>query len=52
MKAFAIALPSAFAYYEILGQNWERAAWIKARPVAGDLALGLSIQRAVSDGHG
>ncbi len=36
----AIALPAAYAYYETLGQNWERAALIKARPVAGDIALG------------
>ena len=36
----AISLHSAFAYYETVGQNWERAALIKARPVAGDLALG------------
>jgi glutamate-ammonia-ligase adenylyltransferase len=35
-----IALPAALAYYESLGQTWERAALIKARPVAGDLALG------------
>jgi glutamate-ammonia-ligase adenylyltransferase len=36
----AISVNSAFAYYETVGQNWERAALIKARPVAGDLALG------------
>jgi [glutamine synthetase] adenylyltransferase / [glutamine synthetase]-adenylyl-L-tyrosine phosphorylase len=36
----AVALPSAYVYYETVGQNWERAAFIKARPVAGDLALG------------
>jgi glutamate-ammonia-ligase adenylyltransferase len=36
----AVALPAAYAYYESLGQTWERAALIKARPVAGDLALG------------
>ena len=35
-----IALPTAIAYYESMGQNWERAAMLKARPVAGDLALG------------
>jgi [glutamine synthetase] adenylyltransferase / [glutamine synthetase]-adenylyl-L-tyrosine phosphorylase len=35
-----IALPAAIAYYESMGQNWERAAMLKARPVAGDLALG------------
>jgi glutamate-ammonia-ligase adenylyltransferase len=36
----AMALPAAYAYYESQGQTWERAALIKARPVAGDLALG------------
>ncbi|RDJ22977.1 bifunctional [glutamine synthetase] adenylyltransferase/[glutamine synthetase]-adenylyl-L-tyrosine phosphorylase [Bosea caraganae] len=36
----AVALPSAYSYYETVGQNWERAAMIKARPVAGDLDLG------------
>jgi glutamate-ammonia-ligase adenylyltransferase len=35
----AISLPAAFAYYEQLGQNWERAALIKARPIAGDRAV-------------
>ena len=38
----AISVQSAFSYYESVGQNWERAALIKARPVAGDLALGHS----------
>ena len=38
--AVAISLPAAANYYETLGQNWERAALIKARPVAGELALG------------
>jgi len=38
--AIAISTPAAFFYYESFGQNWERAAMIKARPVAGDLALG------------
>jgi glutamate-ammonia-ligase adenylyltransferase len=36
----AVSLPAAYTYYETVGQNWERAAFIKARPVAGDLALG------------
>ncbi|MFZ1414296.1 MAG: bifunctional [glutamine synthetase] adenylyltransferase/[glutamine synthetase]-adenylyl-L-tyrosine phosphorylase, partial [Defluviicoccus sp.] len=36
----AIAVMGAEAYYETMGQNWERAAMIKARPVAGDLAAG------------
>src|ERR1700733_7178001 len=36
----ALATSSAYQYYETLGQNWERAALIKARPAAGDLKLG------------
>ena len=39
--AAAVSLDAARHYYETLGQNWERAAMIKARPVAGDLALGF-----------
>jgi len=38
----AVALPSAYIYYETVGQNWERAALIKARPIAGDIGLGDS----------
>ncbi|MGO9673845.1 MAG: bifunctional [glutamine synthetase] adenylyltransferase/[glutamine synthetase]-adenylyl-L-tyrosine phosphorylase [Methylocella sp.] len=38
--AIAVALPAAYGYYETLGQNWERAAYIKARSAAGDIALG------------
>ena len=36
----AISIEAAAIYYENMGQNWERAAMIKARPVAGDIALG------------
>jgi glutamate-ammonia-ligase adenylyltransferase len=36
----AVSLASAYTYYETVGQNWERAALIKARPIAGDIALG------------
>ncbi|MFV3127925.1 bifunctional [glutamine synthetase] adenylyltransferase/[glutamine synthetase]-adenylyl-L-tyrosine phosphorylase [Niveispirillum sp. KHB5.9] len=36
----AVSLSAAEAYYSSLGQNWERAAMIKARPVAGDLEAG------------
>jgi [glutamine synthetase] adenylyltransferase / [glutamine synthetase]-adenylyl-L-tyrosine phosphorylase len=43
----AIALEAAITYYESMGQNWERAAMIKARPVAGDLALGLRFLEAI-----
>ena len=36
----AMSIPAALNYYESYGQNWERAALIKARAVAGDLAAG------------
>lgn len=35
-----VRLDAAMQYYETVGQNWERAAFIKARPVAGDMAAG------------
>ncbi len=38
----AISTDAALNYYESFGQNWERAAMIKARPIAGDLAAGAS----------
>ncbi|GJL96758.1 MAG: glutamate-ammonia-ligase adenylyltransferase [Hyphobacterium sp.] len=31
-----LSINGAMNYYESLGQNWERAAYIKARPCAGD----------------
>ncbi len=36
----AISVDAAMVYYEGRGQNWERAAFIKARAVAGDVAAG------------
>lgn len=33
----AVTVGSALTYYETVGQNWERAAMIKARPIAGDI---------------
>jgi len=33
----AVPVSAALDYYESVGQNWERAAFIKARPCAGDL---------------
>jgi glutamate-ammonia-ligase adenylyltransferase len=41
----AMSVPAALAYYESVGQNWERAALIKARPVAGDRAAGRRFLR-------
>ncbi|ESX05127.1 glutamine-synthetase adenylyltransferase [Mesorhizobium sp. LSJC265A00] len=41
----AIPVEGALRYYEARGQNWERAAMIKARPVAGDLDAGDAFLR-------
>lgn len=40
VSAAAVSVRAAEAYYEAHGQNWERAAFIKARAAAGDIALG------------
>ncbi|MCH8168824.1 MAG: bifunctional [glutamine synthetase] adenylyltransferase/[glutamine synthetase]-adenylyl-L-tyrosine phosphorylase, partial [Proteobacteria bacterium] len=37
-----MALEAAERYYESVGRTWERAAHIKARPAAGDLAAGAA----------
>jgi glutamate-ammonia-ligase adenylyltransferase len=42
-----VALPAALAYYESQGRTWERAAFSKARPVAGDLTLGKKFLLAI-----
>ena len=39
----AIPVEAALNYYEGRGQNWERAAMIKARPVAGDFEAGMAV---------
>jgi glutamate-ammonia-ligase adenylyltransferase len=41
--AVAISKAAALSYYESVGQNWERAAMIKARACAGDIAAGEAV---------
>ncbi|MGD0143783.1 MAG: bifunctional [glutamine synthetase] adenylyltransferase/[glutamine synthetase]-adenylyl-L-tyrosine phosphorylase [Rhizomicrobium sp.] len=43
----AISTDAAESYYEGMGQNWERAAMIKARACAGDLAAGAAFLKAI-----
>lgn len=43
-----VAVPMALDYYEGVGQNWERAAFIKARPVIGDLTEGADFLKALT----
>jgi glutamate-ammonia-ligase adenylyltransferase len=40
VSAAAVSINAAETYYESYGQNWERAAFIKARAAAGDAPLG------------
>ncbi len=42
------SVAAAERYYEAFGRSWERAAMLRARPVAGDLALGESLLGALA----
>jgi [glutamine synthetase] adenylyltransferase / [glutamine synthetase]-adenylyl-L-tyrosine phosphorylase len=46
--AIAISTAAALSYYENTGQNWERAALIKARACAGDIAAGEALLNDLS----
>jgi glutamate-ammonia-ligase adenylyltransferase len=38
---------ATLSYYDAMGRTWERQALIKARPVAGDAALGREFMQAI-----
>ena len=42
-----VSLPAALSYYESQGRTWERAAFSKARPIAGDVTLGAKFLLAI-----
>ena len=44
----ALSMAAAENYYESVGQNWERAAMIKARAVAGDIEAGEQFLKRIS----
>jgi [glutamine synthetase] adenylyltransferase / [glutamine synthetase]-adenylyl-L-tyrosine phosphorylase len=44
----AISTAAALSYYESVGQNWERAALIKARACAGDIPAGEAMLNELS----
>jgi [glutamine synthetase] adenylyltransferase / [glutamine synthetase]-adenylyl-L-tyrosine phosphorylase len=46
--AIAISTAAALSYYENAGQNWERAAMIKARACAGDAKAGETLLSELS----
>jgi [glutamine synthetase] adenylyltransferase / [glutamine synthetase]-adenylyl-L-tyrosine phosphorylase len=41
------SLAAAERYYETFGRTWERQAWLRARPAAGDRALGDELLAAL-----
>jgi glutamate-ammonia-ligase adenylyltransferase len=41
------SMDSILEYYRRHAATWERQAWLKARPVAGDLALGVRVRDAL-----
>ncbi|WP_299350640.1 glutamine-synthetase adenylyltransferase [uncultured Shimia sp.] len=43
-----LAMEAAERYYESLGRTWERAAYIKARPSAGDLDAGAKFLKTLT----
>lgn len=43
----AMSFAAMEQYYEIQGRDWERYAWIKARPVAGDRDAGEELIRTL-----
>jgi glutamate-ammonia-ligase adenylyltransferase len=45
--AIANSLAQAERYYETFGRPWERQAWLKARPCAGDPALGAEVMQTL-----
>lgn len=40
--AVSIQIAAALGYYESIARTWERAAFIRARPIAGDIQAGYS----------
>ncbi|WP_323006905.1 glutamine-synthetase adenylyltransferase [Pseudorhodobacter sp.] len=43
-----LSFTAAESYYESVGRTWERAAWIKARPCAGDIAAGARFLKTLT----
>ena len=43
-----LSMAAAESYYESQGRTWERAAYIKARPCAGDIAAGTAFLKTLT----
>ena len=40
-----LSFDSTLSYYDVTGRTWERQAFVKARPIAGDLRAGQRVSR-------
>jgi len=47
-STIAVSLEGALEHYFYWGDTWERAALIKARPVAGDISLGENFNKEIA----
>lgn len=45
--AIALSVDAAISYYESIARSWERAIYIRARAVAGNLSLGDAFLKAI-----
>jgi glutamate-ammonia-ligase adenylyltransferase len=45
--SLAMSLPAYEIYYESWGRAWERAVFLRARPIAGDVGLGRSFMEMI-----
>jgi glutamate-ammonia-ligase adenylyltransferase len=43
LGTLAMSFDSSLAYYDVKGRTWERQAFVKARPIAGDEDLGREL---------
>ncbi len=43
LAPLCLSFDSTLSYYDVKGRTWERQAFVKARPIAGDRDLGLEL---------
>ena len=46
--AICLSLQAAISYYESIARSWERAVYLRARPIAGNIMLGEMFLKAIS----
>ena len=46
--AICLSVQAAISYYESIARSWERAVYLRARPIAGNIMLGEMFLKAIS----